>query len=916
MGCGAITHRAELQPTGVVPAKGDAGQEDEPSSSLSGASPSGPSGSSTKNRSSKRVQKLTVSNDTEDVRRSPSMQALTEPNHDISKDERQFLSKALQRHFLFSSLEDEERHALIGFLHMQTFRHGEKIFSQGDKANCFYVIQRGTFVVSIDDVTLKQLKAKHTFGELALLYNMNRTATVSCSQDGILWRLDEKSFKEFMEKLRNKHFAKVRSFFDVDPTFKSLKVEEKDMLSGICSVHCFQRGETILREGEVGDWMFIIMQGSVSTVDQYGNVVVKMPGTILGISGLMYTKRQIHGAKAIDTVTCISLGKSAVERLMGPVEQVLRRSGVKALAQSQMSDGGQSHELEFFKKLTDDQQNVVIDNLAEATYSEGEVITTRGATAQLLIVIEGEIAVIDGDCSPCGAAQQREFAREVLSAGFSYGGRSLVEDAKMVDHTVALSTVRVHQVGAGPLRSVFGESLKDVIRLNEIKQILSDVFLFKSMTEDQFDHTIRALKTQRYNTNCDVVTQGEDAKHFFLIQSGAIRVLKDGIKLRSLAKWDYFGERGLLMHEKRSATCQAESPTTCLVLDAARFRDIVGLFEKDLKHRMKLQDLDISMADLRLLAIVGRGTFGTVKLVRYRDDAAKVYALKCVSKEQVLRQSQQKGLLVERDINAQCYHPCIVQFIKTFQDAKDIYFLTEFLGGGDLFFAIREIGDMTKEQVSFYTASIALALEHLHGRGIMYRDLKPENVLLDFDGNCKLTDFGCCKKSMKSATVVGTPEYLAPEVILGKGYTFAVDWWALGVMIHEFIVGPLPFGKGTEDQLELFREILEEPLQIPLYIDDESAIGIISGLLDRTPELRLGSSTRGAKEIKEHSYFDGFDWVALVGRYMTPPWKPDTEALKANWETFEGTPIQRADEEPFHKEDNLKIPGMEWAIAF
>merc|ERR1719240_1553318 len=259
-------------------------------------------------------------------------------------------------------------------------------------------------------------------------------------------------------------------------------------------------------------------------------------------------------------------------------------------------------------------------------------------------------------------------------------------------------------------------------------------------------------------------------------------------------------------------------------------------------------------------AVVGRGTFGIVKLVYHKDEESKVYALKCVNKKQVVRMQQQKSIQVEREINAQCYHPCIVQFIKTFQDAEEVYFLTEFLGGGDLFYAIREIGMLTKLQSQFYSASIVLALEYLHARSIMYRDLKPENVLLDFKGNAKLVDFGCCKKETRTKTLVGTPEYFAPETILGKGYTCAIDWWALGVMLHEFVVGPLPFGRESEDQLDLFREILEAPLSFPNYITDETAVSIITGLLERTPELRTGGSVRGCKELKEHSYYASFDW--------------------------------------------------------
>lgn len=879
------------------------------------ASPSDPGDAS--RRSPMQKKRLRKKN-SETLASSPSLGETRAQAGNISPESRRFLNKVLQKHFLFSALEDEERNSLIDYMSCQTYATGEIIFTQGQKGDCCYVIQSGTFTVSIDDRELKQLKAKHTFGELALLYNVSRTGTVSCFDAGVLWLLDERNFRSCMKKLNGKHLSKVKGFLDSDPSFQVLREEERDLLAGVCSVQIFQRGEQILREGEVGDWMFIVAEGNVATVDQYGNMVVKHPGTILGSTGLMYTKRQICGTKAVDQVTCLALGKSHIERLIGPVEHVLRRSAIKSLIMDNV-DSVRSGELDFFKHLTDEQQNILIDNLEDVSYEEGDMITSRGAQAQFIIIMDGEIAIVPESMIEQGVrphACARDMAKEVLTSGLTLGAKALVENLPMEEWTVARSRVRMHRVGYETVLKVFSEPLSEVIRLNEIKKVLSDVFLFKNLPEEQIERTIRCLEKQTYIAGDVIVKQGDDARHFFLIQSGVICIMKDGKKLRTLGRWDYFGERGLLLQEKRSATCQAENSCICLSLDAGIFRDIVGMFRRQLEHRMYLQDLDITMADLRLKAVVGRGTFGIVKLVKYREDESKVYALKCVNKMQVVRQHQQKGLMVERDINAQCYHPCIVQFIKTFQDENDVYFLTEFLGGGDLFYAIREIGNLSKAQSQFYSASIVLALEYLHGRNIMYRDLKPENVLLDFAGNAKLVDFGCCKKALRTSTLVGTPEYLAPEVILGKGYTCAIDWWALGVMVHEFIVGPLPFGRESEDQLEMFRQILEVPLTFPSYVEDDTAISIITSLLDRSPELRIGSSTRGAKEVQEHKFYSGFEWKALASHTLQPPWKPDTEKLKAQWELFQDDPLVAEGTKPWDKDKQQPEPGMEWASVF
>mmetsp|Transcript_4720 Transcript_4720/g.17838 ORF Transcript_4720/g.17838 Transcript_4720/m.17838 type:complete len:962 (+) Transcript_4720:82-2967(+) len=831
----------------------------------------------------------------------------------VSPENKHFLKKVLQKHFLFEGLEDEEINMIIPYMRQNKVNTGDVIFTQGDTGDCCYIIQTGVFAVSIDDRQLKQLRPKHTFGELAMLYKVNRTATVSVSASGALWVMDGVGFRMAMEKLSSKHVQRAMDFFSHDQTFKTLAPEDQSTLARACSVQVFGRGEQILREGEVGDWMFIVIEGTVQTVDRFGNQAVKKPGTLLGSAGLMYgAKAQVAGAKAIDNVTCLALGKTALERLLGNVEDVLRRGAIKALLVD-----AKSTDLQFFKQLEEPQQNCLIDKFEQATFQPGEAIISKGAKAQLVIVSEGEIAVMSADSDEASRASPelaRAAAREVLTGGMTFGGQTLVSGADVEDYLVTLSPCMIHRISVSMVTEALQAPLSEIIRLNEIKKVLGDIFLFKNLTNQQIDRTVRSLVLKTYEPGQSIVKQGDEANNFYLIQAGTIKVTKDGASLRSLGRWDYFGERALLLEENRSATCTADEACICLSLEKSVFRDIVGIFRQELEHRMNLQDLNITMADLRLKAVVGRGSFGVVKLCFHQNDVNRLYALKCVSKKQVVKQGQQKSIVVERDINAQCYHPCIMQFIKTFQDSKYVYFLTEFLGGGDLFYAIREIGNLTKTQAQFYGASITCALEYLHARSIMYRDLKPENVLLDFKGNAKLVDMGCCKKAARTNTLVGTPEYFAPETILGKGYSCAIDWWALGVMMHEFVVGPLPFGRDSEDQLELFREILEAALQFPSYVVDQPSIAIVTGLLERTPELRLGASVQGAKEIKEHPYFGDFDWDALAGRYMPAPWTPNQKKLQGHWE------MAAAGEARVGEGDDVKNmkeeAGMAWAASF
>lgn len=810
----------------------------------------------------------------------------------VSSENRRFILKVLQKHFVFGNLDDDEQETVVDHFEMQRAGPDELIFAQHEVGDCWYIIQSGIFEVCVDDRAVRQLRAKHSFGELAMLYSVPRTATVTCKEKGMLWKMHADQFRVCMEQLSAKNMKRALEFFESDSTFRHMSKEEKSILSTACSVQNFAAGEVILREGEVGEWMFIVTEGTVKIVDQ------------------MYSSLNCSGATAVDKVTCLALGRKSLESLLGPGGSVLRRSAIKAM----LLDNVES--VDYFRQLTEKELHDVVDRFEEASFSAGAPIVSAGAPAQLLVVVVGQVAVMDPETAGLNdLAEIVARAKHVLKPGQLHGAQSLLNNTPMDFRLVALENTQLHRVSYSMVTQVLGGDLNEIVRMNEIKRVLGDIFLFKNLQNDQMERVIRSFERCEYARGEVVVKQGNEANHFYLIQSGAIGVSRDGQRLRGLLKWDYFGERGLLLQENRSATCEAEEPSILLRLEKAVFADIVGTFRKELEHRMMLQDLKIEMSDLYVKAVVGRGSFGLVKLVYHKRDKQKYYALKCIGKKQVVQQKQEKSMLLEREINSQCYHPCIMHFITTFQDGKNVYFLTEFLGGGDLFTAIREIGNLSKRQAQFYGGCITLALEYLHARSIMYRDLKPENVVLDFRGNAKLVDFGCCKKSLQSNTLVGTPEYFAPESIIGKGYTCAVDWWALGVMMHEFIVGPLPFGRDTDDQLQLLKEIMEAPLAFPSYITDKTAISVISQLLERTPELRLGASSRGAKDLQEHPYFAGFNWNGLAGQSVPAPWLPDRQKIQESWEIPQdaGKPVCP---ELGNDDSIVDDPAMEWAKAF
>ena len=282
----------------------------------------------------------------------------------------------------------------------------------------------------------------------------------------------------------------------------------------------------------------------------------------------------------------------------------------------------------------------------------------------------------------------------------------------------------------------------------------------------------------------------------------------------------------------------------------------------------------LKIDDFDLLKVVGRGSFGKVMQV-LKKDTGRIYALKTIRKAHIISRSEVAHTLAERSVLAQINNPFITPLKFSFQSADKLYFVLAFVNGGELFHHLQKEQRFDINRSRFYTAELLCALECLHGFKVIYRDLKPENILLDYSGHIALCDFGLCKLDMKDEdrtnTFCGTPEYLAPELLLGHGYTKTVDWWTLGVLLYEMLTGLPPFY--DENTNEMYRKILQEPLHFPgPEIVPAAAKDLLQKLLDRNPERRLGAA--GASEIKAHHFFANIDWRKLLQRKYEPSFKP------------------------------------------
>ncbi|KAJ3378895.1 hypothetical protein HDU84_007222 [Entophlyctis sp. JEL0112] len=283
--------------------------------------------------------------------------------------------------------------------------------------------------------------------------------------------------------------------------------------------------------------------------------------------------------------------------------------------------------------------------------------------------------------------------------------------------------------------------------------------------------------------------------------------------------------------------------------------------------------------DFSILKLVGKGSYGRVMLVK-KKDTGRVYAMKILSKKDIVKKQEIEHTLCERNVLIHgLSSPFLVSLKFSFQTPEKLFLVVDYFNGGELFYHLQQNRVFPEEVAKFFVAEITCALEFLHGRGIAYRDLKPENLLLDSNGHIVLTDFGLSKDHLvygqQTNTYCGTAAYLAPEVLIGNGYDWSVDWWSLGIVFYEMMTGLPPFF--SENVNLMYTKILHDELLFPGGFSKE-AQSFISALVERNRERRLGAGHTDALELKQHPYFSRMDWVRLERKQLTPPYKPRVES--------------------------------------
>ncbi|XP_075242483.1 cAMP-dependent protein kinase catalytic subunit 1-like [Convolutriloba macropyga] len=313
---------------------------------------------------------------------------------------------------------------------------------------------------------------------------------------------------------------------------------------------------------------------------------------------------------------------------------------------------------------------------------------------------------------------------------------------------------------------------------------------------------------------------------------------------------------------------------------------------------------DVSMDDFNVQRTLGSGSFGRVVLAKYIPSKKDRYlAIKILCKDQIMRQRQIEHTVGEKRVLACCHFPFLVKQYFAFKDNSYLYIALEFVSGGEMFSHLRNATRFGETRTRFYGSQVVLAFEYLHYMNLIHRDLKPENLLIDAKGYVKLTDFGFCKRiNGRAWTMCGTPQYLAPEIIMCRGYSKAVDWWTFGILMYEMAAGYCPFR--AKKHIEMYEKIVAGEVEFPDHFSPQLR-DLIKCLLQVDTTKRYGALKNGTQDVKNHKFFASVDYIATYQKKLDPPFVPNTSSAgdASNFDKQkEEPPLEIADECKFEKE--------------
>jgi len=820
--------------------------------------------------------------------------------------------KILKKLIIFQGVSQEILSIIASEMTLLSLPKDKTVYDLNDEGNFFYIIAKGKVSVNFQETETNVLTKWHTFGEISLFTDKKREEVITTKEDTELFIIDGESFRD-IQKRNNEMVLKERyNFLNNIFLFECLDKISKYNVAQKMQKKEFPPNSKIITEGEKGDKLYIIKEGIVSCRIGPKEIRRLSNNEYFGQNSILIDVKRSANIIALQKTTCYELSKY-------DLKEALTKDYIDVILFC------------FFKNAIDKNNNLkniileshlhgVFNCFSIQQYSKHEHLydqknkkSIKSQNKKLVLLIEGSLFNKEKSL----IADRGKFLGEEL---FNDIDKGITDD-----------------IYANPDAITFEADIFDIAKIMKIDLIkdkekplnilrainkLKKIYLFRNLSDETLESIALGMKKQKFKPNEYIIEENTEGDLFYLIIKGRVRITVKGNYVRDLDSGDCLGENVLLTdNQLRTASAMALEKVLCYVLSKSEFQVILNdnNTKEYLMKKLALQDTEISLDSLNYIKFLGKGKFGTVSLVHNHKN---IYAIKAISRKSVEREKILARYFVnERKIMLSLDHPFIVKMVKSMKNQHFCFLLIEYINGTNLdqYLTKRE-NKQNVYETQFYIGSILLMLDYLQKKFIAHRDIKPSNIMIDHNGYLKMIDFGTAKiLTDYTSTIIGTPHYIAPEILQGRGYSLSCDFWSLGICMYEIFYGKYPFGNYANEVIEIYKEILKNNFMFPVENSKvENVNYFIKGLLNK----KVNERTCNVSSLKKKPFFEGFEFDKLNDFKLKAPYKPN----KQNFEKYlnENNPYEnyvKEDSTAIKKKgkDNEEIPSdydPNWADEF
>ena len=738
---------------------------------------------------------------------------------------------------------DETKLKMVNYSVKNNYKANDIICKEGEPSTCIYIIKQGEVDFFKNGDLVRTAKRAEFFGQDGLIDGHKRNYDIIAKTNCIIYSFSNEFFQNhFGEDLNDQlYFTLLRIALAQSSHFKSINATLLNNAFRSFNIKNFRKNSVIYRKQmDISKKMCVVLDGNV--IDKGTNTIIAKPYDILFEDNVVNENEYIIDNDLISESNCIiaEANYGDIKNIFG--ENIKIGKGVTGVPrQTNLIE-----KIKIFRHLPG------IINIGANNSSIGRSnIGTRNAIGTSI-------------------KKDRGISHE----------RNTFEKIKLFRHLPGIVDVKNTSLrGDNKIDNKIDNKRDNKIKsTNEIShemKAIEKIKLFRHLNMAKKELIEKNLKIEKFNNGEKILIQGNTGNKLYIIKKGKVDFFLDSKYMKSKVEGDDFGSKSLIVSDRKNlSTVIANGPVECFTLTADVFKSVLNPeLRQYFLNQYYLNDYSIQLKDCLNLKTLGSGSYGLVNLVRSKKNK-QLYAVKAMDLIQIKEENILRRVELEKNLLLKMEHPFIAKTVKYIKGEVYLYYIMEYVKGKELFDVMRDINLFNKAQTQFYSASILEVINYLHNQKVIYRDLKPENIMVLENGYIKFFDFGTVKeiKSGRTKTFIGTISYMAPEVFTGKGYSFQVDLWSLGVMMYEFLCGKLPFGDGdddAEDPMEFYNAMIKQDLTFPPFVTDDDFKDLISKLLIKDPNKRLCQYS----VIKTHEYFKDFDWEKLLSLNLPAPYK-------------------------------------------